>query len=222
MERNPEKTTRKIVLPGDFLGDLGTRKTGKNIYVSGGKAYSTKVGLLEEKPDYVSVIPLKGAYVPNTGDLVIGFVQSEVFGGYVVDINTPVMTFIPKDQVRFDLRKGQILFAKITHVDELNEADINLVRVLPRDGVVITVDPVKTPRLLGKNNSMLELLRKTTEQIFIGRNGRVFLRGEDLETAIEVIRFISEHSHKPNLTEKVSEMIDKKLKLREKRLKESD
>ena len=64
---------RKIVLPGEFLGEKRGRKT-KNAYLEGEKVYSKVLGILKVTDNEISVIPLAGKYMPKVGDRVVGVI----------------------------------------------------------------------------------------------------------------------------------------------------
>jgi exosome complex component RRP4 len=207
-----EANARKIVVPGDYLSSAEARKAGKNVFLEGGKIYSSKFGIFEDSGEFVNVVPLKSAYEPRLGDIVIGYVQSELFPGYVVDIGTPALSFISKEMLRTELKKEMIILAKISKVNELKQADIELIKVLPKDGIIINTNSAKIPRMIGKNNSMLEVMKKTGCLIYIGKNGRIWAKGDNSDLVVEAIKFIEENAHKHNLTAQAEDLIKKGMK----------
>jgi exosome complex component RRP4 len=67
---------------------------------------------------------------------------------------------------------------------------------------------VKIPRLIGKKNSMLNLIRDGTGcNLFVGRNGRIWVKGENIARAQEVILKIEKEAHTPGLTERIVNML---------------
>ena len=77
-----------------------------------------------------------------------------------------------------------------------------------KGGVVIKITPSKVPRLIGKQGSMVNLIKeKTGTVIRVGQNGLVWLDGEKVEKAIKAIKLIDEKSHIYGLTEGISKLL---------------
>ena len=193
---------KKLVIPGELVSQE-RKRLGSNVFVSDGKIYSKVVGITELDDEKASVVPLEGKYMPQQEDVVIGVVSRVVFAGYGVNINSFTESFIPKSAMREDLKMGDLISAKISYVNELREADLGFPRRM-FGGEVIEVIPVRTPRLIGKNGSMLELLKQGTGcDIVIGKNGRVWARNGNSELLRKVVTFINDNSYKSNLTNSV-------------------
>jgi len=119
---------RKIVLPGEFLGEKKGRKVGRWVYVEGDKAFAKVLGIPEITENEISLIPLSGVYYPSVGDRVIGVVISVEVSGWLVDINSPYVAFLPLteavsefvDVYRTDLSRyydiGDVIFCRISKV----------------------------------------------------------------------------------------------------------
>ena len=76
-----EKTTqRKLVIPGDLLGE---GRGGHGTYVENGKIFSKYIGLAEDRADLHIVIPLSGTYNPKKGDGIIGRVEEIIFSKWI-------------------------------------------------------------------------------------------------------------------------------------------
>ena len=74
------------------------------------------------------------------------------------------------------------------------------------------ITPTKVPRVIGKQGSMLTLIKDLTRcQIYVGQNGRIWLDGDDRDTAIAAlaIRLIDERAQAVGLTEAVRELIER-------------
>ncbi|MCX6803303.1 MAG: hypothetical protein NTY48_01895 [Candidatus Diapherotrites archaeon] len=193
---------KRIVIPGELVSDQ-RKRLGGNVFVSDGKIYSKVLGISEDGGEKAAVVPLEGKYSPQAEDVVIGVVTRAIFAGYNVNLNSFVESFIPKSTMREDLRVGDLVSAKIAYVSELREAELGFPRKM-FGGEVIEVTPVRTPRLIGKNGSMLELLRQGTKcDIIIGKNGRVWARNGNTDLLKKVVLFINENSYKSNLTSSV-------------------
>jgi exosome complex component RRP4 len=195
---------KKLVIPGEMVSDQ-RKRLGSNVFVSDGKIFSKVLGITETDDERASVVPLEGKYLPQQEDVIIGVVTRVVFAGYGLNINSFTESFIPKSAMRDELRTGDLVSAKINYVNELREAEIGFPRRM-FGGEVIEVIPVRTPRLIGKNGSMLELLKQGTGcEIIIGKNGRVWARGGNIELLRKVVLFINDNSYKTNLTNSVEE-----------------
>jgi len=74
-------------------------------------------------------------------------------------------------------------------------------------GTIITVQASRVPRIIGKDGSMIEVIKKGTGcQIFVSKNGRVWLDGtsDSITLAIEAIRMVESEAPTLGLTERVS------------------
>lgn len=195
---------KKIVIPGELVSQE-RKRLGSNVYVANGKIYSKVLGISEDSEERASVVPLEGKYFPQQDDVVIGVVTRAIFAGYNININSFVESFIPKSAIREDLKVGDLISAKVEYVNELREADLGFPRRM-FGGEVIEVTAVRTPRLIGKSGSMLDLLKQGTGcDIIIGKNGRVWARNGNLELLKKVVLFINNNSYKSNLTNTVEE-----------------
>ncbi len=73
---------------------------------------------------------------------------------------------------------------------------------------------MKIPRIIGKNSSMLNMLKELLKvDIIVGQNGRIYINGDEINVlrTVNAIRFIEENSYKRGLTEKVKGMIEKNI-----------
>jgi exosome complex component RRP4 len=197
---------KTIVIPGELLSDE-RKRLGANVYVLDGKIYSKVLGITDKETDRSDVVALKGTYMPRRDDTVIGVVTRVVFAGYELDINSFASTFIPRKAMRQEAKLGDVIVAKVDKVDEQGEANLSYPKIL-YNGEIIEVTPVRSPRLIGKNGSMLDVLTNGTEcEIFIGKNGRVWARDGDIKLLKKAVRFIDENSYKNNLTNAVEELL---------------
>jgi len=220
------KKAPKIVLPGEMVDELKGRKAGIGVYMDGEKVYSQVVGVPRIGMYEVSVVPLSGKYIPQFGDKVIGVVQEVEISGWLIDINSPYMGFLPVSEgveeyvdARADLTKfyakGDILFCRISRVTKSKSVQCSMRDMMARKlngGTVIRVTPSKIPRIIGKNGSMINLIKDATgTEISTGQNGYVWIKGRDKELAIESILTIDRESHLPGLTEKIEKMVGGKV-----------
>lgn len=222
-----EESSRKVVIPGeviasgnDYLPGEGTEKQGENIV-------AMKFGLAEETNNLVKVIPLSGVYLPRRGNVVIGRVENITFNGWVVDVGTAEGAFIPLTEVPRFVNKneldevmdiGDMVVAKIMGV---NQRGIDLtvkIRGLGRidEGLIFKINPNKVPRVIGKEGSMIKLIKDETGcNITVGQNGYIWIQGEKIENELkakEAVLFITERSFIKGLTEELKKWFDKNKK----------
>ena len=197
---------KAIVIPGELVSEE-RKKLGGHVFIENGKIYSDSLGIVSNEGMSVSVIPLQGKYMPFKGDLIVGVVAEEKFAGYIVDINSFYFSFVPKSETREQLKVGTIISAKIIDVNEINEADLSDLRVF-YGGEIVSVSPVKVPRVIGKNGSMLDVLKNGTGcNILVGRNGRIWVKGGNVELFLKAIHKIENEAHLSNLTNKMTEFM---------------
>lgn len=214
---------RPIVIPGEAVGGPGL-KPGPGTYSEGGQLFAAQLGIRDERDGLVSVIPLNGRYIPERGDAVIGEVVDQGPSHWLVDINSPYPAPLHATEspwrVEFGdtsryLKVGDVIMCHVLSVDEIKRVQLTMQDREARKlsgGVLIEVSPTKVPRVIGKQGSMLSLITDLTRcRIYVGQNGRIWLDGDDRDTAIAVraIRLIEERSQAFGLTEAVRELIER-------------
>lgn len=216
---------RKLVIPGDFLGD---GRAGHGAYEEDGKSFSSCIGLAEEKNGLYFVIPLSGIYSPKRGDGVIGKIQDIAFSRWIVDVNSPYEAVLSLadasdefiDLTKTDLTKyfnyGDLIFAEILSVSKTKNVQLSMrnrkCRKL-RGGRLIKVTPAKVPRIIGKAGSMVEMIKEMTNtQIVVGQNGIVWVKGDHEDIAMDIITVIERKSHVHGLTDQVKAILEEKMK----------
>jgi exosome complex component RRP4 len=226
---------RDIVLPGQLLGE-GIRCEGPCLN-EGDKSYSLVKGLARVDRNYVSVIPMAGPYMPKAGDVVIGTVDDDLGGIYLIDINGAYKTVLKpmrngagpgggRDRGRgnqggrdrqgprgYDepeaenLQVGDIISAKIAFVDEAKEAKLIGPRKL-EGGCVIFVKSMRVPRIIGKQKSMINLIRQyTNSNIAVGQNGLIWIAGGNSSLAIQALRKVEAEATSSGLTDRMTEYL---------------
>jgi exosome complex component RRP4 len=215
---------RKIVIPGEvivsgekYLPGEGTEKKDNNIV-------SIMYGLSEETKGLVKVIPLSGVYHPRRGNVVIGKVENVTFNGWIIDITAPnnaflslteVPRYVNKDGLEEVMDIGDMVVAKIWNI---NKRGIDL-SIKSRgfgkveEGMIIKINPNKVPRVIGKEGSMVNLIKNETRcNITIGQNGLIWISGDKIEDELlakKAVIFVTEKSFVEGLTDKLKEWFDK-------------
>lgn len=211
-----------VVVPGEFISEKAGRKVGQGAYYEGEKVFAEVLGIPRINENEIFVIPLSGVYVPDVDDKVIGCIKAVEISGWSVDINSPYLAFLPlsegvagfvdshKDDLSRFFDVGDMIFCKISKCTKSKTIQVSM-RVIGAkklyDGITIKVTPSKIPRIIGKNGSMISLIKqKTVCDIIAGQNGVIWIRGEDKAKAIEAILKIERESHTVGLTERIEGM----------------
>lgn len=215
------KDNREFVFPGEEIINSMDYLPGKNCFREGNSIYSKRIGLINAKGRVISVIPLSGVYVPRSGDMVIGKIKDIHSAGWVVDISSVGEAFLPLSGVRefIDTTKtdlssfynvNDVIYAKINHA---NYNSIHLSMQDPRarkfrSGRIVSMNPAKVPRLIGKEGSMINMIKDSAEcRINVGQNGLVWFEGEKEDIVVDAIKLIEKEAAMDGLTDKVSSML---------------
>lgn len=225
MEKRNAKPSREIVVPGELLDSKGA-KGGEYTYVRDGKLYAAVLGVKNVSPNGISIIPIRGCYMPSTGDTVIGMINDIGASNWMVDISAPYpaplhVSEVPwkvefGDTSRF-LNIGDVVMLKVLMVDESKKIQVTMndsgLRKL-EGGQIVDISYTKVSRVIGKSGSMIQMLKNMTDcRIFVGQNGRIWIDGEDkeAEVAAAAIKFIEANAQTGNLTERVKAFIEERL-----------
>ena len=217
------ESVREVVVPGELLA-ISSKKAGVGTYSEGGKIFASQLGIKTVRPDSISVVPLAGQYIPVTGDLVVGKIVDVGASNWLVDINSPYPSPLHVNEVPWrvefgETRKfmtvGDIVLLMIVGVDETKRIRVSMqehgLRKLT-GGTVMEVSPSKVPRVIGKNGSMIQMLKNMTScRIYVGQNGRIWIDGEldSIVRAVQAIKMIEDESHSQGLTEKVKALLER-------------
>jgi exosome complex component RRP4 len=216
---------KQLVTPGDLLAE-GDYVSGDSTYIENGKIYANRLGLVDYDGKRVHVVALKAFYVPVPGDTVIGKVVETSPGGWAIDIKAPHLARLRASDVVersfkpettdlpsiFDV--GDLIIANVVAYDRtrdplLTVREPGLGKIVR--GQLVEVTPTKIPRIIGRQGSMVGMIKRETGcQMTIGQNGLVLISGrsaEDEKLAIMALRKIEKESHTSGLTDRVTEMI---------------
>ncbi|HII39403.1 TPA: RNA-binding protein [Candidatus Micrarchaeota archaeon] len=197
---------KRIVFPGEQVAERPLRLEG--CFAEDGKTYAAVVSVAQED----RVIPLKGRYLPNYGDYVVGIIKDERFSGYSVELNSPYEGQLSNRDTREEFHTGDIVLVKIMAVDEVNNAIVVEPRRLS-EGEILEVESVKVPRIIGRNGSMLAILRQHTgTEIIVGKNGRIYLKGGNTTLATLAVLKICREAHTNGLTDRITSFLQQESK----------
>ena len=237
-EFEDEEVLRELVVPGEVLTeDVQEYIPGRGTILNKDKTkiISLHIGLKNVKKNYVNVIPLRGIYTPQPGDKVIAIVVDKNPVKFKCDINAKDFAQLkPKNTAKrvktrlgrrstyeqeesiadkFDI--GDILVVKILSADRLNKPELTTIgKYLGKKngGIVISIDPPKIPRVIGRNGSMIKMLKSLTKSnIFVTQNGRIWIKGDNIayeRLLIEAIHKIEKEAHTTGLTDRIQSFIE--------------
>ena len=191
----------QLVLPGEPIATLDEKVEGE-VYSDGSRWRAAVPGIVEVEGDVVRLVPRDAVYMPNPGDLVVGYVRDVVLGGWVVDIRAPLPAILPIGEaatryINIDevdpatiLAPGDTVIARVIRVDPGDEYPAALTLIgegLGRaaDGVVVEFPAPQWRRVA-------EALKRLPCTSAVGRNGRAWARCQDqsLEARIASARSI--------------------------------
>jgi len=222
-----EEHKREIVIPGEVIVSGNEYLPGEGTERRGDDIVALRYGLCEEGNKLVKVIPLSGTFLPRRGNVVIGKVAELTFNGWVINIGAAEHTFLSLMEVPRFVNKnnleevmdiGENVVAKIVGV---NQRGIDLTikgRGLGRidEGLLLSINPNKVPRVIGKEGSMIKLIKDETGcNVTVGQNGLIWIKGNQIEDELfarRAIEFVAEKSFISGLTEELTKWLNENKK----------
>lgn len=217
---------KDISVPGEVLGVGMDILPGQGTYRDGENVVARRLGLAVIEGKAIKLIPLSGRYLPKPWDVIICKVIDVGFSGWRLDTNSAYSAMLSLKDATSDFVKrganlteyydlGDYILCKITNVTSQNLVDVTMkgpgLRKL-KGGRIIEVDPHKVPRIIGKQGSMVMMLKDSTKcNISVGQNGLIWIEGapENELLAIQTIRKIERESHLGGLTDKIKGFLEK-------------
>jgi exosome complex component RRP4 len=218
---------KDIVTPGETIAEGMDFFPGIGTYRYEDRILANQTGLLHVEGKVLKTTPLAGRYLPAKNDVVIGRVSDILMSGWRIDINSPYSSVLPLKDATFDfIKKGADLteyfsledyvVCKITQVTSQNLIDVSMkgpgLRKL-RGGQFILVNAAKVPRIIGRQGSMVSMVKKGTGcQIAVGQNGIVWISGEPTSEiiAVEAVRKIEREAHVSGLTDNMKKFLEER------------
>ncbi len=221
------KMERKAVIPGEVIVKGDQYLPGEWTEKKGDEIIALKFGLADEYNRLVKVIPLSGVYNPRVGNIVVGKVRDMTFNGWLIDIGASEDAFLQVAEVPRYVNKGSldevmdmgdVLSAKIIGINKRG-IDVTIKsRSLGKieEGIIIKINPNKVPRVIGKEGSMVKLIKdETTCNITVGQNGFIWIKGDTIENELfakKAIFFVAENSSSAGLTDDIKNWFKKEKK----------
>ncbi|HII30105.1 RNA-binding protein [Candidatus Woesearchaeota archaeon CG08_land_8_20_14_0_20_47_9] len=220
---------KEIVVPGEVLATGMDNLPASGTFRDGDQIIASRLGIMEVSGRLIRIIPLSGNYLPKRGDTVIARVTDVTLSGWRMDINSPYLAMLSlKDATSRFIKKGSDLTQffdlgdfvaiKIINVTTQKITDLSMrgpgLKKLP-EGRIIYVTPSKVPRIIGKEGSMVSMVKKNLDcRILVGQNGVIWLNGSPKAEllAVETIRKIEREAHINGLTDRVGRFLEERLK----------
>lgn len=222
------KQEKTVVTPGEVIAEGMDFLPGDGTFRRGEEIVASLLGLLNLKGRLLKIVPVAGNYLPQKNDMIIGQVVDIIMSGWRVEINSAYSALLPlRDASSNFIPRGADLTQFYTFDDYIackisNVTSQNLVDLTMRGpglkklsgGRIVTVSPMKVPRIIGKSGSMVSMLKSASGcEIVVGQNGLVWVSGEpDKEiVVIEAISMVEELAHTSGLTDRVKKFLEDKL-----------
>src|SRR3989338_226025 len=217
---------KDIAVPGEVLAEGMDNLPGPGTYRDGEKIRASGLGLVQIEGRAIKLINLSGKYIPKNGDTIIGKVEDITFSGWRIETNSAYSAMLSMKDATSDYiargadltqyyNFGDYVVCKIVNVTSQKLVDVSMkgpgLRGL-KGGRVFSVNTHKVPRIIGKQGSMIGMIKNATDcRIIVGQNGWVWIDGEpDKELlAIKTIKKIEEESHLSGLTEQIKSFLEK-------------
>ena len=217
---------KEIAVPGETLAVGMDALPGAGTYRDGDRILANRLGLVMIDGRTVKLLPLSGRYIPKMGDTIICKVIDLSFSGWRLDTNSAYSAMLSmKDATSEFIQRGANLtqyydlgdhiVCKIVNVTSQKLIDVTMkgpgLRKL-KGGRVIEVDANKVPRIIGKQGSMVVMIKDATQcNIVVGQNGLIWIDGQPAgeQLAVQAIRKIEKESHLSGLTDKIKEFLEK-------------
>jgi exosome complex component RRP4 len=234
MTNETKQDKREIVIPGeviasgDFLPGDWTMKQGDDVV-------STRLGIVDKSDKLVKVIPISGVYTPRRGNVVIAEITDFTMRGWLSKIGAPYNSFLALNECPMFVREnemadvhdiGDLVICKIaktgrTSVD-LTIKGRGLGKI--RSGIIMKVNPHRVPRIIGKEGSMVRLIKNASgAEVVVGQNGIIWIKGEKTEDELfarQAVEFVVENTTANGLTAKVEDFLEEGRKGSVKKAKE--
>ena len=212
---------KEIITPGEIIANADEFLPGDWTMKQDNNIIATRLGILEKADKLIKIIPISGVYIPRRGNTVIGEIKDIVNAGWQIDIGGPYSSFLPlRECPGFiesyemeslygigDLIVTQILNVGRTSVDLTMKTRERGVFGKIRDGMVFKVNPHRVPRIIGKEGSMISMIKQASNsEITVAQNGIIWIKSEKVEDQLfakKAIEYIIENVTVSGLTEKV-------------------
>ncbi|MFZ8905814.1 MAG: hypothetical protein ACO2Y2_00485 [Poseidonia sp.] len=215
---------QRLVTPGMAVGPSAGKRAGSGIIAAEDSFVATQLGWLRERNNTVSVDPINAAYMPRSGDLVVGIVAEVRNNLWFMNINGSFQGLLPMSlapwKVEFGAARqhmdiGDVVLARVQEVDECHNVVLTMKGVGLRrlnQGAVESIPVQHIDRVRGENNSLLQRMRDACDcRMMVGENGRVWIDGspEGISWARSALQRLVSEGHTKAFETILSEMEEK-------------
>ncbi|MBT7902873.1 RNA-binding protein [Candidatus Woesearchaeota archaeon] len=217
---------KTVVVPGEVLANGMDYLPSFGTYRENDRIFAGRLGLLNIDGKVLKILPLSGKYLPKKGDTIIACTTEILMNGWRVDTNSAYEAVLTVKEASSDFIErgadltkyfdiGDYMMTKVVNVTSQNLVDISMrgpgLRKLT-GGRFIKVNTHKVPRIIGKQGSMVTLVKQFTNcRILVGQNGVVWIKGDDPSDellAVTTMKKIEKEAHLPGLTDRVKEYLE--------------
>ena len=213
---------RQLVIPGEVIVKSDEVLPGENTRKENGEIIALRYGLSEVSENIAKVIPVSGVYSARRGNVVIGEVVGLTSAGWLVDIGTAenaflsimeVPRYVDKNALHEVMDIGDAVIAKIWNIGGRG-IDLSVkMRGFGKlyEGMIFSVNPYKIPRIIGKEGSMINLIKDATGcNISVGQNGLIWIKGDTIDKELfakKAISYVEANATKEGLTDNVTKWL---------------
>jgi exosome complex component RRP4 len=216
---------RDVAVPGEVLAEGMDHLPGFGTYRLGDNIRASRLGIVSIEGRAMKIMPVAGSYIPKTHDVVVGKVIDVTFSGWRLEINSAYSAMLMMKDGSSDYiargadlthyyKLGDYLVCKITNVTSQKLVDLTMkgpgLKKLS-GGRIIKVNTYKVPRIIGKQGSMVSMMKQATNcRIVVGQNGLIWLQGEPQEEvlAVQTVKKIEKESHMSGLTDRIKAFLE--------------
>ena len=188
---------QRLVTPGEALGSSSGLRNGTGVINKDGELIATKLGFTKILNNTISISPTHSAYMPQSGDYIIGHVVEVRSNLWFIDIRGPFQGLLPMSlapwkveygESRKHMNIGDALFARVQEVDESHNVVLTMKGVGLRkiaEGAIHRFPIHLIEGFTGSNSSNLHLLREATNcRIIATDNGYLWFDGDKDSMAV--------------------------------------
>ena len=197
---------KEIVVPGTELAEGMDYLPVSGAFREQDKIIANQLGIASIDGRLIKIIPLRGKYAPKAGDIVVGKIVDMTFSNWYIDLGCASNAILSSKEATEFVDRGadlsqfysfnDMIVARISKVVrgtvELTMRGQGLRKL--GTGRILNVSTSKVPRIIGKQGSMISIIKeKTGCRIIVGQNGTVWIQGEPQNelAAVEAIHYVN-------------------------------
>ncbi len=193
---------KRVVVPGELIEEKPLHLL--DTLIENNKTYATVISVYDDEKK--TLVPLEGLWYPARDERVVGVIEEAKLNTYTVQLNAPYKGIIISKFADTNMDNGDIIEAYVKELDKTGTVVLSRPRVM-HGGKLVKIKPSKVNRLLGKADTMVKQISGGTGTLIVpGMNGVVWVKGGDIDLAIQAILRVQEEAHVTGLTARVGGM----------------